>query len=125
MNEDPQLTDFLRKHRSIAPPESSELEDRLISTIEPLSIEKKRRISRKWWRYLEMGIGAIVTGIIGATIHNLMNPAPPDIANVQQLDRYLEAHWHRLGSNPVDVNDDNMAALEAYLLQSDDDIEDI
>jgi hypothetical protein len=46
MNEDPQLTDFLRKHRSIAPPESSELEDRLISTIELLPTKKKRRISR-------------------------------------------------------------------------------
>jgi hypothetical protein len=54
-----------------------------------------------------------------------MNPSPPDIANIHKLDRYLEAHWHRLGSNPVDSNDDSMAALEAYLLQSDDDIEDI
>jgi hypothetical protein len=125
MNEDPQLTNFLRKHRSIAPPESSEVEDRLMSTIQLLPVKKKRLISRKLWRYLEMGIGAMVTGIMGVTIHTWMNPSTPDIANVQQLDRYLEAHWHRLGSSTVDINYDSMAELEAYLLQSDDDIEDI
>jgi hypothetical protein len=125
MNEDPQLTNFLRKHRSIAPPESSALEDTLMLVLEPLPVKKKRRISRKWWRYLEFGISSIVTGIMGVTIHTLMNPAPPDIANIHQLDRYLEAHWHRLGLHSVDINDDNMAELEAYLLQSDDDIEDI
>jgi hypothetical protein len=125
MNEDPQLTNFLRKHRSIAPSESSESEDRLMSAIEPLIVKKKRLIPRKWWRYLEFGISSIVTGIMGVTIHTLMNPAPPDMANIHQLDRYLEAHWHRLGSSTVDINDDSMAELDAYLLQSDDDIEDI
>jgi hypothetical protein len=125
MNEDPQLSNFLRKHRSIAPPESFELEDTLMLALEPLPVKKKRRISRKWWRYLEMGIGSIVTGIMGVTIHQVMNPSTPDIANVQQLDRYLEAHWHRLESHPVDINNDSMTELEAYLLQCDDDIEDI
>jgi hypothetical protein len=124
MNQDPQLTKFLRQHRSIAPPASPELEDRLMSTIEPLPTKKKRRIPRKWWRYLEFGIGTMVTGIVAMAIHQVMNPTP-DIANIHPLDRYLEAHWHRLGSNPVNINDDSMAELEAYLLQTDDDIEDI
>jgi hypothetical protein len=123
MNEDPQLSNFLSQHR--APPASSNREDRLMSEIQPLSTKKKRRISRKWWRNLEMGIGAILTGLIGATIHTLMNPAPPDIVNIQQLDRYLEAHWYRLVSNSVDINDDSMGELEVYLLQNHDDFEDI
>ena len=62
---------------------------------------------------------------MGVTIHQVMNPSQPDIANVHSLDRYLEAHWRRVASNTVDTNDDNMTELEAYLLQSDDDTEDI
>jgi hypothetical protein len=125
MNEDPQLSNFLRQNQSIAPPESSELEDRLMSTIEPRTVQKKRRIPRKWWKYLEFGIGSMITGIIGATIHTLMNPPSADITTIHQIDRYLEAHWQRLGSTEVDINDDNIAALEAYLLQGDDNLEDI
>jgi hypothetical protein len=124
MNEDPQLTNFLRQHRSIAPAASSELEDKLMSTIEPLPTRKKPLISRKWWGYFEFGIGTIIAGIVAMAIHQLMNPVPADIVNIHPLDRYLEAHWHRLGSNPVNI-DDSMAELEAYLLQTDDDIEDI
>jgi hypothetical protein len=124
MNEDPQLTNFLRQHRSIAPPASSELEDKLMSTIEPLPSKKKRRIPRKWWRYLEFGIGTMVAGLVAMAIHQVINPVP-DIANIHPLDRYLETHWHQLGSNPVNINDDSMEELEAYLLQTDDDIEDI
>jgi hypothetical protein len=125
MNEDRQLTNFLRQHRSIAPPASSELEDRLMSTIEPLTTNKKRHIPRKWWRYLEIGIGTMFTGIVATAIYHVINPVPADIVNIHPLDLYLETHWHRLESNPVNINDDSMEELEAYLLQTDDDIEDI
>jgi hypothetical protein len=125
MNEDPRLIDFLRQNRSIAPPASSELEDSSISTIEPLPLKKKRRIPRKWWRYLEFGIGTIFMSIVGGTIHQLMNPSPPDIAKIHPLDRYLESQWSRVASNPADMNEDNITELEAYLLQTDDDSEDI
>ncbi|AFY95498.1 hypothetical protein [Chamaesiphon minutus] len=92
-DEDPQLTNFLRQNRSISPPSSPELEDRLMSEIDRLPIVTRQQfVTRSWWRYIAGGIGIIATGIVGVSIQQIISPPEPSMAEIQQLNLFLEAH---------------------------------
>jgi hypothetical protein len=103
MNEFPdretKLTNFLRQNRSIAPPEKPELEDRLMLEIDLLPIEKQHKNPNYWQRYLISGIGLIVTGIAGVAIFQIIKPPEPSIAELDQLNLFLEAHAPTLASH--------------------------
>ncbi len=114
---DPELTNFLRQNRSIAPAESPELEDRLIANIDSLSAESKKRTLWSWQRYLIGGTGLIITGLIGITIFQIFSPPKPSIAEINQLNIYLEAHLPEL-SNQSDIdleNHDDLVDLDINL----------
>jgi hypothetical protein len=113
--EDPQLTNSLRQHRSIVPPALSDSEARLMSKSETASARKKRRSKLMLWRRIFSGFGFIATGLIGATIHYMMNPLEPTVAEIELLDRYLLAHSRNFA--PEQVSIDNSADLDAFLLQ--------
>ena len=107
---DAELIDFLRQHKSIAPPATVDLEDSLMSKI-ALPPTKNSGINRSWWRYLIGGIGMMAIGIVGVEIHQVMNPPAPSVAQLQQLNLYLEAHTQSLvasetGSEERDVAED-------------------
>jgi hypothetical protein len=107
-DEDPKLLNFLRQHRSIVPPEPTGSEDRLMAEIDLIPTESRPRIAHNGWRYLWSGIGIIATGIVGVTMHQLINPPEPSLAELQQLNLYLEAHIHNLNDNSeTDVDDPN------------------
>ncbi|PSB56681.1 hypothetical protein [Chamaesiphon polymorphus] len=91
-DEDPQLTNFLRQNRSSVPPSLPELEDRLMSEIDRLPIDTRQRVSRSWWRYIVGGIGIIATGIVGGSIQQIISPPEPSMAEIQQLNLFLEAY---------------------------------
>jgi hypothetical protein len=91
-DKDAQLTNFLRQNRSIVPLEPSELEDRLMSEIDALPIERQHRIARSWWRYIAGGIGLLVAGSVGVTIFQVMHPPEPSMAELDRLNLYLEAN---------------------------------
>jgi hypothetical protein len=118
MNQDPQLTELLNQHRSIDRLDPTELEERLIAKIEPPDPNQKRN-SRTWRRYVEIAVGTISMGIVGATIHQFMNPSQARIT-ANRLDRYLESHWHNLMLDLGENNDRDMSELDFYLLQTDD-----
>jgi hypothetical protein len=103
MNEFPdretKLTNFLRQNRSIAQPGTPDLEDRLMLEIDLLPIEKQPSISHSWQRYLIGGIGLIVTGIAGVAIFQIINPPEPSIAELDQLNLFLEAHAPNLANH--------------------------
>lgn len=90
-DEDPKLLNFLQQNRAIVPPGSPELEDLLMSEIDFIPIEKHQHV-RDWRRYLAVGIGMAATGILGIGMHQLMNPPEPSMAQLQQLNLFLEAH---------------------------------
>jgi hypothetical protein len=121
-DDDPQLTNFLRQYRSSplsdrsvnSLPDPIGLEDRIMAEIDLLPIDKQRRVLNRWWRPILGGIGIIVTGILGMTIHAIVNPPAPSMAELDRLDRYLASHWHDLDAD----------YLDADLLQ-DDDVEDM
>jgi hypothetical protein len=115
-DEDTQLTNFLRQHYAIAPPPQPELEDRLMSEIDLLQIEsRQRQPSRFWWRYL-VGVGIVATGIISGSIYQVLNPPAPSIAEIQQLNLYLEAHADGLVSPDVDIEShDRLFGLDTDL----------
>jgi hypothetical protein len=129
-DEDPKLRNFLRQHRSIIPPVSPESEDRLMAEIDLLPIESNPKVSHRWWRYIGGGIGIILTGVVGATMHQLMNPPEPSLADLQQLNLYLEAHAHtsiespeeRLRQRPeLNMEDrDNLLDLDPDLFSDND-----
>jgi hypothetical protein len=93
------LTNFLRQNRSIAQPGTPDLEDRLMLEIDLLPIENQPIISLSWQRYLIGGIGLIVTGIAGVAIFQTINPPEPSIAELDQLNLFLEAHAPTLASH--------------------------
>jgi hypothetical protein len=97
--EDPQLTHFLRQHRSIAQPGTPDLEDRLMLEIDLLPIEKQHKNPNSWQRYLIGGIGLIVTGIAGVAIFQIINPPEPSIAELDRLNLFLEAHAPNLANH--------------------------
>jgi hypothetical protein len=97
--EDPNLTNFLRQHLSIAPPETPELEDRLMLEIDLLPTAGQDRIPHSWQRYIIGGIGLIVTGVVGMAIFQLVNPPEPSIAELNQLNLFLEAHVPNLANH--------------------------
>jgi hypothetical protein len=121
-DDDPQLTNFLRQNRSIAPPDFAKSEDRLMAEIDARFEVKKTRVLHLRSRYIWGVIGTIATGIFGATIHYMMTPPAPSMAELDRLDRYLEAHWHGVVADPAKI--DRQDNLDAYLLQ-DDDTEDL
>lgn len=89
--EDPKLLNFLRQNRSIAPPPTSVLEDRLMAEIDLLPEPKSGNL-QQWRRYIIGGISLIATGAIGIITHQILSPPQPSMAELQQLNRYLEAH---------------------------------
>jgi hypothetical protein len=91
-DEDTSLTSFLRQNQSIAPPATTNLEDRLMSEIDALPTQTQLRSSRSWWRYLAGGIGILVTGLIGVTTFQILNPPELSVAELDGLNLYLEAH---------------------------------
>ncbi len=100
-DEDANLVNFLRRNRSIAPLGQPELEDRLMLGIDALPAQTQQQSIRSWWRYLAGGIGIVVTGLIGLTTFQIMNPPEPSIAELDGLNLYLEAHTLGLTSNPA------------------------
>jgi hypothetical protein len=100
-DEDAHLVDFLRQNRSIAPLGQPELEDRLMLGIDALPAQTQQRSIRSWWRYLAGGIGIVVTGLIGLTTFQIMNPPEPSIAELDGLNLYLEAHTLGLTGDPA------------------------
>ncbi len=117
-DEDPQLTSFLRQHHPTAPPDSLELEDRLMAEIDLLPINKTPRVSRLVLRKIIGSLGILMLGTIGVTIHYLMNPSEPSVAELHQLDRYLLAHSHSFVTELTSI--DNSDDLDSFLLQDDD-----
>jgi hypothetical protein len=97
-DEETNLTNFLRQHRSIAPAELTGLEDRLMMEIDALPAHQQQRIKHYWRRYLISGIGLAITGIVGITILPLINPPELSIAELDQLNLFLEAHAPNLTS---------------------------
>jgi hypothetical protein len=91
-DEDLQLTNFLRQHRSIAPAELPGLEDRLMLEIDALPAPQPQRISPAWRQYVLGGIGLIITGIVGITMVQIFTPPEPSMAELDQLNLFLEAH---------------------------------
>jgi hypothetical protein len=122
MNDRPQQDPDLDLNKSIESPDSA---DRSTPINKVLPNNKKRRNLRIWLRYLEVGIGTIATGIVGMTIHHLMNPPQTNIIYAQQLDRYLDAHWHSILPNSIQTDEESISDLEVYLWQSEEDLEDI
>ena len=96
MNESPdeetKLANFLRQNRSIAPPETPELEDRLMLEIDLLPTHSQSTFADTWQRYIIGGIGLVITGIAGVLAVQIVNPPEPSIAELNQLNLFLEAH---------------------------------
>ncbi len=86
------LTNFLRQNRSIAPPEAPELEDRLMLEVDLLPAHPQPRFSPAWQRCMIGAIGLIITGIASVTILRMIDPPEPSIAELDQLNLFLEAH---------------------------------
>jgi hypothetical protein len=113
-DEDPQLTNFLRQNRSISPPPSPELEDRLMSEIDRLPIATRQRVSKSWWRYIAGGIGIIATGIVGGSIQQIISPPEPSMAEIQQLNLFLEAHARDSIVSPDDTLDSHVLDVDIF-----------
>jgi hypothetical protein len=115
--EDPKLTNFLHQYRSISQPGTSELEDRLMLELDLLPIEKQDRISPVWQRYIIGSIGLIVTGVAGMAIFQSINPPEPIIAELNQLNLFLEAHAPNLASHSEldSTNQEDVADLDLDL----------
>lgn len=115
-DEDPKLLNFLRQNRSIAPPASPDLEDRLMSEIAFIPSEKPGAL-RTWPRYIASGIVIIATGILGIGIDRHLNPPEPSMAQLQQLNLFLEAHAHSLAAPGTSTEDrDSSVDSDADLL---------
>jgi hypothetical protein len=99
-DEDAKLIDFLRQNRSILPPELPELEDRLMSQIDLLTTEKAEKNSHSWRRYIIGGIVSIVAASVSIAIFQIMNPPEPSIAELNQLNLFLEAYLPDLSNQP-------------------------
>jgi hypothetical protein len=91
-DEETKLTNFLRQNRSMAQPESPALEERLMSVIDLLPSHNPPILTHHWQRYLTGGIGLIVTGIAGVVVFQVINPPEPSLAELNQLNLFLEAH---------------------------------
>jgi hypothetical protein len=115
---DPQLTNFLKQHRSIAPSASSDLEARLMSEIEAVAITTNPNSKLRLWRRIFIGVGLVAIGSIGATIHSLMNPLEPKLSEIDKLDSYLIAYSQNFGSERGSI--DNSEDLDAFLLQEEE-----
>ncbi len=116
-DEDAKLIDFLCHNRSIAPPELPELEDRLMLQIDLLPTEKAEKVSNPWRRYLMGGIGLIIAASVSTTIFQMMNPPEPSIAELNQLNLFLEAYLPDLSNQPeLDTGDrENLVELDPDL----------
>jgi hypothetical protein len=116
--DDPQLTNFLRQHRSIAPGESSDVEARLMSKIEAIDITKDRDFNLRLWRRIVGGFGLVAAGSFGIMMHYLMNPLEPKLSEIDKLDSYLLAHSQSFVSEQESI--DNSENLDAFLLQEEE-----
>jgi hypothetical protein len=115
-DEDPKLLNFLRQNRSIAPLESPDLEDRLMSEIDFIPV-RQSKVTHDWRRYIAGAIGIIATGMVGVGIDRLMNPPEPSMAQLQQLNLFLEAHTHSLVD--IDTNKELVDSDTELLLETD------
>jgi hypothetical protein len=105
-NQDINLTNFLRQNRLIAPPALPGSEYRLISQIDLISSEKTTKVSHSWQRYIVGGMGLIIMGLFGTIVFQSLNPPEPSIAELNQLNLFLEANLPNLVNQPdIDTGD--------------------
>jgi hypothetical protein len=112
-DEDTQLVNFLRQNRSIAPTELPKLEDRLISEIDLLHTNNRSGVSRDWLQYIMGGVGLVAVGIVGLVMHQTIEPPAPSMAQLQELNLYLESYATELVTTPSNLEDrDNLVDLD-------------
>jgi hypothetical protein len=119
--DDPQLTNFLRQHRSIAPPGAVDLEDRIMSIIEVETPGEKHRSQLRSWRRIFIGFGLVAVGSIAALIYAPSDRLEPTMAEIDKLDRYLLTYSHNFVPERAAI--DNSDNLDAFLLQEEDDVD--
>jgi hypothetical protein len=117
--DDLQLTHFLRQHRSIAPPESVDVEDRLMSAIEVEITREKYKSTFRSWRRIFVAFGLVAVGSFVAVIYNPNERMETNVAEIDKLDRYLLTHSHNFVPEQEAI--DNHDNLDAFLLQEEDD----
>jgi hypothetical protein len=116
-DQETKLTNFLRQNQSIASPQLPGLEDRLMLEINLLPIEEQHIIPPAWQRYIIGGIWLVIAGVAGIATFQIINPPEPSIAELDQLNLFLEAHAPNLDnhSNLDLTNHEDLVDLEPDL----------
>ncbi|MBW4439718.1 MAG: hypothetical protein KME10_00505 [Plectolyngbya sp. WJT66-NPBG17] len=101
--DDEDLTEFLRHHRSSPPAASRDLEDRIIQ-----SLPKRSSISRPIILFTA-GIAASLIGVIFA------QPVRSPSVDATTLEAYMESNWSTVveGASVSDTNSDYLALVES------------
>jgi len=94
--DDTALADFLRQHRQAVPPESPDLEDRIMEMVvasqRSLKVVPLRRPN---WKLRLLGTGAIAASLIGGLLsYRLLPPSPLSYAELSRLEAYMETNWN-------------------------------
>ena len=107
--DDPELVSFLKRYRSLPPPASTALEDRIISATQA------NRVGRvvgpvRWW----VASGAVAAGLVAAvSVYRALQPVPPNSADVASLEAFMESSW--LNSVPDASPSANDRSAQAFL----------
>ncbi|MBD1823496.1 hypothetical protein H6F51_13495 [Cyanobacteria bacterium FACHB-DQ100] len=98
--DDEDLAQFLRQHRSSPPAAAPDLEDRIIQSL------PKRRVSRP----LILFTAGIAASFIGVMIAQPVRSPSPDAAT---LEAFMESSWSTVLDGTSDTNSDYLALVDS------------
>ncbi len=112
-DDDHELVNFLRQHRSPVPPPSPAAEDRLIAAINALpqsdTVVEFRRSRRERRSTIWLIPPAIAAGLVATLIgYRALVPAKPSNADLASLEAFVESNWQSTVNN---TNSDDEAPL--------------
>lgn len=99
--DDEDLIQFLRQHRSLPPAASPDLEDRIIQ-----SLPKRSRVSRP----LILFAASIAASFIGVIVAQPVRSPSPDAAT---LEAFMESSWSTVLDGTSDTNSDYLALVDS------------
>jgi hypothetical protein len=96
---DRSLVEFLQQHRALPPPESPDLEDRLMAEVEqhPLRVDRSRPRGQLIWLLPPAIAAALVATLLG---YRTLNPAQLTATEATKLESFIEASWQNTVTDP-------------------------
>jgi hypothetical protein len=106
-NDDLNLVKFLQQHQAIAPQSSIDLEEQIMAEVNRIPIQVAEQKPRQWLKIAGWGLSATIATIGSIFLYQSIESPQMNMAEIKQVEEYLEAHWDHLDPHQSSLEQPN------------------